>query len=557
MLLALGESFTNQAKTEFEMLANSSIRYADIDVSIAATPVFIDDLLEELWSQRNDDWKDRTGTKKDKITLHVDGDVIKDSKTAIFYAKAYDFVDAFDSLGYQIFEPNVRSEIKSSKVNRAIRDTVSTAAGRRDFRHLNNGITVICDGYASRGPKDSPTAFELRKPGVVNGLQTVKSMHDAFKKLKHADQIDFQNNCLVLCRLHSPDSVRHIEDLIKATNNQNPMKPRNLRSNDPEQKAFESFFAEFGWFYERKEGAWSAFAADARGWKSLGGKKAEFFKTKSNGYRKVDNADIAQNWLAFIGFSTEAINQKRSIFAEDNLYSLIFLHRTIKHGFDYDFRLTRDSAVYLGAKENAADPTALLLATLIRDVADHLAPSRKENRERAIRNLDLGSKSRDEQDRELDNDPGYQKGKMLRGMLTLFVEFVGFVLFRALGDRVHDRIPKLRNTPSMKAIFENLDYEPLVQRYAKRDFEKIDLMPVLYAAFEHCVGALYESPTWIRGYNDAPVKNKYIYSPTTRRQLFEELLELDKRFGRTEWVRDWADGFNEKKGIFRQITSVI
>ncbi len=240
MLLVLGESFTSQAQTEFALLKQSAIQYAGVNVQVSVIPVFIDDLLEELWSQRNDDWKDRTGVKKDKITLHVEGDVIKDSKTAIFYAKAYDFVEAFDTLGYQIFEPNVRSEIKASKVNKAIRDTVSTRLGRRDFRHLNNGITVICDGYSPKGSKDQPTAFEVRKPGVVNGLQTVKSMHDAFKKLKHEDQLDFQEHCLVLCRLHQPDSVRHIEDLIKATNNQNPMKPRNLRSNDPEQRAFET-----------------------------------------------------------------------------------------------------------------------------------------------------------------------------------------------------------------------------------------------------------------------------------------------------------------------------
>ncbi len=557
MLLVMGEKFTPQAQTEFAMLENSSIRYAGVDVQISVMPVFIDDLLEELWSQRNDDWKDRTGVRKDNITLHVEGDVIKDSKTAIFYAKAHDFVEAFDTLGYQIFEPNVRSEIKASKVNKAIKDTVSTRLGRRDFRHLNNGITVICDGYSPKGPKDRPTAFELRKPGVVNGLQTVKSMHDAFKKLKHEDQVDFQENCLVLCRLHQPDSVRHIEDLIKATNNQNPMKPRNLRSNDPEQRAFETLFADLGWFYERKEGAWTAFSSDARGWKSLGGKKPDYFKSRSNGYKKIDNADIAQNWLAFIGFSTEAINEKRSLFAEDHLYSLMFLRRTAKHGFDYDFKLTRESSVYNEAQEKSPDPAAMMLATLTREVADRLAPSRRQNRERAIANLDLGRRSRDEQDRELDSDAGYQKGKMLRGMLTLFVEFVGFALFRALGDRVHERVPNLRKTPSMKAIFDQLDYEPLVKRYADRDFKKDDIIPVLFAGFEHCVGALYENNSWLRGYNDAPVKNKYIYSPNTRRQLLGELLELDKRFKRTEWVRDWADGFNERKGVFNQIAAVL
>jgi len=128
---------------------------------------------------------------------------------------------------------------------------------------------------------------------------------------------------------------------------------------------------------------------------------------------------------------------------------------------------------------------------------------------------------------------------MLRGMLTLFVEFVGFSLFRALGDKVHDRMKNALSSPSVKPIFHDLNFEPIGTRYLSRNFQKDDLMLVLFSAFEHCVGALYES-NWLRGYNDAPVKNKFIYSVRTRRQLLEELIELDKRFGRAEWVRDWA-----------------
>ena len=556
MLLALGKTLSGQAQTEFNMMSSSSFEYAGVRVDVTIVPVFIDDLLNELWAQRNHDWKDRKGTKKDRFNIRVVGDVIKDSKTAIFYARAYDFVEAFGSLGYQIFEPNVRSEIKDSKVNRAIKETVSTREGRRDFRHLNNGITVICEGYSVLGPKDKPTGFEPRKPGIVNGLQTVKSLHDAYRRLKHAEQIDFQENCLVLCRLHQEGSVRSIDDLIKATNNQNPMKPRNLRSNDPEQRAFESLFSELGWFYERKEGSWNAFMNDPRGWKSLGGKRAEHFSTKGKGHRKVDNAQVAQNWLAFIGFSTEAINEKRMLFAEDHLYSLVFLRRTVKHGFDYDFKLTRDSAVFADSQERSPDPSALLLAHLTREVADYLAPSRKENRDRAIKALGLENRSRDEQDRELDIDPNYQKGKMLRGMLTLFVEFVGFTLYRALGDEVHIRAGHLLSLHSFKPIYEQFDFEPLVTRYTSRNFLKDDLIVILFSAFEHCVGALYDS-NWLRGYNDAPVKNKYIYSVRTRKQLLEELIELDKRFGRSEMVRDWADGFNEAKGIFNFVRKLL
>ena len=555
-LLALGSGFTSQALTEYNLLSTAQYPYGDVDINVTTTPVFIKDLMDELWKQRNHDWKDRKGTKRDKVILKVVGDVIAEPKSAIFYTRAHDFVEAFESLGYQIFEPNVRSEIKDSKVNRAIKETVGTTQGRKDFRHLNNGITVICSGYGIVGPKDRPTAFDVRKPGVVNGLQTVKSLHDAYRRLQQSEQSDFRENCLVLCRLHQEGSVKRIDDLIKSTNNQNPMKPRNLRSNDPEQRVFESLFAELGWFYERKEGSWTAFKSDTRSWKSLGNKKSDYFQTKSGGARKIDNAQIAQNWLAFIGFSTEAINEKRMLFAEDHLYSLVFLRRTTKHGFDYDFKLNKDSAVYGDSIERCPVPSAMLLAHLTREVADHLAPSRKENRDRAIKSLGIANKSRDEQDRELDIDPSYQKGKMLRGMLTLFVEFVGFVLFRSFGQDMHDKADRILRTKSLKPVFENMDFNNLVSKYETRNFDKDDIIIILYCAFEQCVSSLYDS-NWLRAYNDAPVKNKYIYSAKTRRQLLEELIELDKRFSRTEWVRDWADGFNEAKGVFSFVRSLV
>jgi hypothetical protein len=70
------------------------------------------------------------------------------------------------------------------------------------------------------------------------------------------------------------------------------------------------------------------------------------------------------------------------------------------------------------------------------------------------------------------------------------------------------------------------------------------------------VKQLYES-NWLRGYNDAAVKNKFIYSLITRKGLLDELLELDRRFSRGEWVRSWADGFNEARGVFAHVRQIL
>lgn len=242
----------------------------------------------------------------------------------------------------------------------------------------------------------------------------MKSLHDAFRRLPFDDQSDFRENCLVLCRVHQEGAVKRPEQLVKATNNQNPMKPRNLRSNDPEQIAFETLFANSGWFYERKQGAWDAFKADPRAWRGLNGKRPESFNASGKRYRVVDNDLVGQNWLAFIGYSTEAINEKRTIFDKDEYYTLIFLKKTIQHGFDYGLRLTLDSRVWAEAENGSPAPDAMLSAYLCREVADYLALGRRENRDSAISRLGLNTKTRDEQDRALDSDPEYQKQKILR-----------------------------------------------------------------------------------------------------------------------------------------------
>src|SRR5829696_8537236 len=164
-------------------------------------------------------------------------------------------------------------------VNEQIKRSVKSRRGRIEFRHLNNGITILADQVRTIGGKDEPTTLELTRPGVVNGLQTVKSLHDAFRQLTDPEQQShFESACTVLCRVHSPNSVRDVNQLIKATNNQNPMKPRNLRSNDPEQISYEQLFAELGWFYQRKEGSWQAFKDNPRNWPNLRGKTPRNFQ---------------------------------------------------------------------------------------------------------------------------------------------------------------------------------------------------------------------------------------------------------------------------------------
>jgi hypothetical protein len=88
-----------------------------------------------------------TGKRDDNMDLHVFGETIASPKSVVFFTSPYDLVQAFDTYGYQMFEPNVRCELKRSKVNEAIRESVKHSRGRKEFKHLNNGITLICASF--------------------------------------------------------------------------------------------------------------------------------------------------------------------------------------------------------------------------------------------------------------------------------------------------------------------------------------------------------------------------------------------------------------------------
>ena len=253
--------------------------------------------------------------------------------------------------------------------------------GRREFRDLNNGVTIICNNFTK--PTQNKSAVQLTKPGVINGLQTVKSLHDAYNGLKSPeDRADFENVTEVLVRVHRDTQFPELSWLIRATNNQNPMKPRNLRSNEAEQVGFQEAFSSLGWFYARKEREWEAFGEAPQAWaKRLQGKRQASFRTGRN-IRRVDNLDIAQAYFAFIGFTTEAMNKTKVLFDDSEIYSIIFCQRIAQHGAEYGRNFAKGrSDILESSGARPPSPEILLLSFLCRETARILSPDQRKLRD--------------------------------------------------------------------------------------------------------------------------------------------------------------------------------
>jgi hypothetical protein len=559
--VALANNFTQQAKDEFDRLQMpESFYYEGVKVNLQYTRYFIDDLLESRWAQQNSKWKNRKGESQDKIEIKVVKGInglLSNSKWCVFFGKAIDLVKAFEQLGYQIFEPNVRCELKTSKINIAIKETLKTSKGRKEFHHLNNGITMKCDSFQK--PSQNKEFITILKPGVINGLQTVKALYDAFKKMADPqEKKEFIDETSVLIRLHWASSVYDINQLIKSTNNQNPMQPRNLKSNDIEQVQYQNLFGKLGWFYARKEREWDAFTSHESAWIQLKGKKKSYFKV-SNGYKKVDNLDVAQAYFSLTGFTTEAMQRKKDLFSNDELYEIIFKRRARKHGSEYGYSFSRNKELILAdAIQASPSPELMLMSYISRVFAKEASPDQKSLREKAIKKLNLESKSNEEIGTKIIDDTEYVKGYILRGTPFIFVELIGYILYKAFGPDCNGApIKNLLNNQSTQRLVGQLDCNYVKNITTQGNYEYDDLIVIIWKLYEHIIELLVEDTSWHANWKAQSNLSQFHYSEANRKRIMQKVDNLDEYVKKYNPMFTWSKGFTDKKGVYNFVKSIL
>ena len=469
-VVAMYDGLTASARSEFDNLA-ASTEMVEIFGEIATCKLhFIDlnALLAEKWHTSNDKWQDATG----KTTEHVQVKILQSSSTSfinenkalIFFGRAKDFIDAYRRLGYQIFEANVRCEITKSSVNDAIRKQVTTEKGIDEFLFLNNGLTITC--LSKSPPKGGKVS--IHRPQIVNGLQTVTSLHEAYECLSPKLRNYFDENCYLIVRVYDQRAISDVAKLVTATNNQNRMEPRNLHSNNKDQILFEQLFAKLGWFYERKDFAWQAFEREERQWATLKGYSAGTFKVKGKAgrpvVRKIGNEEAGQTWLSFVGYVDDAAQRRRLIFDDKkNHYNRIFNQRMTRHAFDYDYKFSNER-IEEETLPSSPTPEALLLANLTYRVAKNLVPSAIAHKKAMIEKYGLAGKSPKEQDEALTSKSEYISGLAMASGPFLFTELCGFVLLRCFGGDFYEKAGKILKQSDLECVHRDLRSGPITDR---------------------------------------------------------------------------------------------
>lgn len=160
-----------------------------------------------------------------------------------------ELVEIFRKHSFRIFDTNIRNFLGNVKINQGITRTATDRNDAKYFWFYNNGVTFVCDEYSFRSLED--TVVRLKTAQIINGCQTVTSLHHAGKDL--SDDVE------VLVRIiEMKADINFIRRVTLFANSQNAVRPTDLVGTDTLQLELKRLLLELGYYYETRRGDYKA-----------------------------------------------------------------------------------------------------------------------------------------------------------------------------------------------------------------------------------------------------------------------------------------------------------
>ncbi len=156
--------------------------------------------------------------------------------------------------GDRLLERNVRRYLglHGNRVNEGIAATLRSN-NPANFYFFNNGLTIICDHFKYNALQGANFQVQADNLQIVNGAQTCMTIAKTLASM--ADQGEMiPLDVSVLVRLYElpKDNEDLVLQITHATNSQNPVDLKDLRSNDEVQQRLDNSVQALGYNYRRK-----------------------------------------------------------------------------------------------------------------------------------------------------------------------------------------------------------------------------------------------------------------------------------------------------------------
>lgn len=165
-------------------------------------------------------------------------------------ASAQEVVKWYQDHGDLLFSRNIRGALVGTDVN----DGIITTAGEDPSRFwfFNNGITVIAESFEQAPYVNQKSGtFNFRRANVINGAQTVSSLHRA--SLESPSLLESADVFVRFVTVEDPDG-EFARLVTRRTNTQNRVGGREFVALDPQQERLRMEFAVSGLRYAYRSG---------------------------------------------------------------------------------------------------------------------------------------------------------------------------------------------------------------------------------------------------------------------------------------------------------------
>ncbi|MFA7425888.1 MAG: AIPR family protein [Desulfosarcinaceae bacterium] len=156
--------------------------------------------------------------------------------------------------GDRLLERNIRRYLglQGNRVNEGIKETLISDSPS-NFYFFNNGLTLVCSDFSYNALQNSDYQIKVENLQIVNGGQTCMTIYKTLEELNKRGK-PLPSDATVLVRLYKlpKDNEDIVLQITHATNSQNPVDLKDLRSNDEKQMSLDTSIQSLGYSYRRK-----------------------------------------------------------------------------------------------------------------------------------------------------------------------------------------------------------------------------------------------------------------------------------------------------------------